>query len=154
MNGGNKNMRKKNLLLKIVGFLVVLMLFFGTFGATCVGEEPASTELQILSIKGGIGKVTLEVKNVGDVVAEDIKLIISVKGGLLGRIDLYKECTGCDQCGTTLDPSATRTESTAEKGLIFGLGAVEIYVSANASNADEVTQTTNGFVIGFLVLIM
>ena len=113
----------------------------------------SDAELEISDIRGGLGAVIVDVKNIGDAVAEDIVVIISVKGGLLNKIDVYHECRGCSGCGSTLAPDAIKTESTAEAGLIFGFGQVEIFVSTSASNADEVTQTLDGLVLGPFVMI-
>jgi len=145
-------MNKNRLKLRIFGLIAGLMLLM-TFGPICIGEETIETELEIDEIVGHIGAVVVAVTNVGDTVAEDITITISVEGGILGKIDIYHECGGCSQCGTTLDPGAIKTESTLEEGYIIGFGQVEITVTASASNADEVTKTLNGLVIGPFIII-
>ena len=80
-------------------------------------------------------------------------MIIVVKGGFLGRIDVIHICCGCCCCGTTLDPGAIKTESTREAGIIFGFGPITITASAAAVNAAEVTSEATGFVIGPIVII-
>ena len=137
----------------IIGYGLIMMLFIGLVGPMQANELNSETELEISAIEGGMGKVTLEIANIGEVIAEDISSSISVKGGLLNKIDIYHECSGCSSCGTTLDPGATKTESTSEVGIIFGFGPVEISVMADATNADQVTQTTNGFVFGLFVIV-
>ena len=144
----NKN-RLKLITFGLITNLIVLM----AFGPTCIGEEKAESELRIDQVVGTIGTVTVSVTNVGDTVAEDIAITISVEGGILDKIDIYHECSGCSQCGTTLDPGAIKTESTLEEGYIIGFGQVKITVIASASNADEVTKTFNGLVIGPLIII-
>lgn len=144
-----KKNRLKHRIFGLIAGLIVLM----AFGPICIGEETAETELEIDEVAGHIGAVVVAVTNVGDTVAEDITITISVEGGILGKIDIYHECSGCSQCGTTLDPGAIKTESTLEEGVIIGFGQVEITITASASNADEVTRTLNGLVIGPFIII-
>lgn len=125
-----------------------------TFTVTVNILKENSVELEISNIRGGIGKVLIDIKNTGDTVAEDLTSTISVTGGLFNKIDIYHECSGCSDCGTTLDPGAIKTESTGESGFIFGLGRVDVFVSVSATNAGEVTQTLNGIVIGALVIMI
>ena len=145
-------MKKNRVNRRIFGLIASLMLLM-TFGPICIGEETTETELEIDGVEGHIGAVVVAVTNVGDTVAEDISITISVEGGILGKIDIYYECSGCSQCGTTLDPDAIKTESTLEEGYIIRFGQVEIIVTASASNADEVTRTLNGLVIGPFIII-
>ena len=144
-----KKNRLKHRIFGVIAGLIVLM----AFGPICIGEETTETELEIDGVAGQMGAVVVDVTNVGDTVAEDIAITISVEGGILGKIDIYHECSGCSQCGTTLDPGAIKTESTLEEGFIIGFGQVEITVTASASNADEVTMTLNGLVIGPFIII-
>ena len=144
-----KKNRLKHRIFGLIAGLIVLM----AFGPICIGEETTETELGIDGIVGHIGAVVVAVTNVGDTVAEDITITISVEGGILGKIDIYHECSGCSQCGTTLDPGAIKTESTLEEGYIIGFGQVEITITTSASNADEVTRTLNGLVIGPFIII-
>ena len=145
-------MKKNRLKLRIFGLIAGLILLM-TFGPICIGEETAETELEIDEVAGHVGAVVVNVINVGDTVAEDITISILVEGGILGKIDIYHECSGCSQCGSTLDPGAIKTESTLEEGYIIGFGQVEITVTASASNADEITKTLNGIVIGPFIII-
>ena len=145
-------MNKNRLKLRIVGLIAGLILSM-TFGPICIGEETTETKLEINEVVGHIGAVVVAVTNVGDTVAEDIIITISVEGGILGNIDIHHECVGCNQCGTTLEPGAMKIESTLEEGFIIGFGQVEIIVTASASNADEITKTLNGLVIGPIIII-
>ena len=145
-------MKKNRLKLRIFGLIASLIILMA-FGPIGMGEETAETELGIDGVAGHIGAVVVAVTNVGGTVAEDIIITISVEGGILGKIDIYHECGGCSQCGTTLDPGAIKTESTLEEGFIIGFGQVEITVTASASNADEITSTLNGLVIGPFIII-
>ena len=145
-------MKKNRLNRRIFGLIMGIILLMA-FGPICIGEETTETELGIDEVAGHIGKVVVSVTNVGDSVAEEVAITISVIGGILDKIDIYHECSGCSQCGTTLDPGAIKTESTLEEGLIIGFGQVEITVTASASNADEVTRTLNGLVIGPFIIV-
>jgi hypothetical protein len=76
-----------------------------------------------------------------------------VQWGILGRINITKTCVGCGNCSNSLLPNATKTESTSEAGRIVGFGPVTIMVSAEASNAEKVNKTFNGFVLGLFVIV-
>jgi len=146
-------MKKNRLKPRFFGLIAGLIVLIA-FGNICIGGETAETELGIDEVAGHTGAVIVAVTNVGDTVAEDIIITISVEGGILGKIDLYHECSGCSQCGSTLDPGAIKTESTIGEGFIIGFGQIEIIVTASALNADEVTKTLNGFVIGPFIIII
>ena len=92
-------------------------------------------------------------KNIEDSTAENITMMISVKGGILGRINMTKICSGCGNCSNSIEPNAIKTESTAEAGKIVGFGPVTIMVSAEASNAERVNKSLNGFALRFLVIV-
>ena len=113
-----------------------------------------TTTLEIADIRGGICKVTADIKNTGSVDAESFKITLSVKGGLFNNIDIYQECSGCGNCGLTIPAGEIKTESTRESGLIIGFGQVAIIVTAEAANADLVTEEATGFVLGPFVLII
>ena len=108
----------------------------------------SSTDLEIIDVQGGFGAITVDIKNIGDYTAENVSSTISVNGGLLSGINLTHTCSGCSECENTLEPGAIKTESTRGAGLIFGLGPIEITISTEAKNAEEVSVTENGFVIG------
>jgi len=98
-------------------------------------------------------KVSASLKNIGNVTAEGITMTISVKGGLLGRVNLTKICSGCGNCSNSILPNGTKTESTAEAGNIIEFGPVVISAAAEATNAAKVEKTYNGFVLGILVIV-
>ena len=111
----------------------------------------SKTELDIISISGGFGSVTIDIKNIGENIAEDIASIVSIKGGLFSEINLTHASSGSSVCGSTLDPDAVKTENTRESGFIFGLGSIEISASAWANNAEIISKKANGFILGPLV---
>ncbi len=144
-------MNKKKTNIIAVGIVVMALFITGT---QCISAgETADTELQISSIKGGLLQVSMDIENIGSVTAENITSSISVTGGILNKINVYHECSGCSSCGTTLEPGAIKTESTREAGIIFGFGPITVDITADALNADMVTASAQGFVIGFFVLI-
>jgi hypothetical protein len=112
-----------------------------------------TTTLEITDVRGGIGGVTADIKNIGIVTADNFFITISVTGGILNKINILKECGGCGGCGTTIVAGDIKSESTLESDFIIGFGKIDIIVTAEADNADLVTIETNGFFLGPLVLI-
>jgi len=143
---------KKNLL-KASSLSIILMLVCITIGASCTAIQQSSTTLDIIDMKGGFGAVFVTVKNIGDSTAENITVKITVNGGILNRINITKICSGCGNCSNTIKPDATKIESSIEGGKILGFGPIIIVTSVEGSNAEQVSKTYNGFVIGFLVII-
>jgi len=129
------------------------MLVCLAVGTSCTATQQTPTILDITAVKGGFGKVSVTVKNIGNSTAENITMTISVKGGILNRINITKVCNGCGNCSNSIQPNATKTESTLEAGRIMGFGPIIITASAEALNAARVNKTVNGFVLGFLVII-
>jgi hypothetical protein len=144
--------QKKNLR-KASGISIILMLVCIAVSASCTATQQAQTILDITEVTGSLGTVTMTVKNIGDSTAEKITMSISVKGGILNRINIEKICDGCDACGTTLEPNAIKTESTAEAGKIIGFGPITITASAAADNAEKVEKIYTGFVLGPFVIV-
>ena len=145
-------MRQKKNLQKVTCMGLIIMLV-GIVAASSTAASLDQTTLEITAVKGGVGKVSVTVKNIGTETAEEITMIISVKGGILGRVNLTKICSGCGNCTNSILPNATKTENTAEAGKIIGFGPVVISASAEASNAAKVEKTYNGFVLGPLVIV-
>lgn len=135
----------------IIGLLMSLIL--SVMAPITLGELTTTTELDISAVQGSIGAVIVTVENVGEETAEKVVISTHVSGGILGGIDLSHECSGCSACGSSLDAGQTKTESTAEAGYLVGFGPIVIDVSASAENADEVTGSYNGFLIGPVVLL-
>ncbi|HWR64386.1 MAG TPA: hypothetical protein VN365_08300, partial [Candidatus Thermoplasmatota archaeon] len=131
----------------------LIIMLIGIVAASSTAASLDQTTLEITAVKGGVGKVSVTVKNIGTETAEEITMIISVKGGILGRVNLTKICSGCGNCTNSILPNATKTENTAEAGKIIGFGPVVISASAEASNAAKVEKTYNGFVLGLFVIV-
>jgi len=102
--------------------------------------------IDISEFTGGFSKVSFIIKNVGDADATNVSWTFTMKGGLAGNIALQywgdiSLPTGDEQ---TLSPLKS----------IFGLGRVTITVDASAPYTETVTETVNGFLLGFFVIIL
>lgn len=143
---------KKNLQ-KTVSLSVILLLVCVEFCISGTATQQSLTTLDITEVTGGFGKVSISVKNIGDSTAENITIVIAAQGGILNNIDVEQICSGCNMCGTTIEPGATRSESTSEAGFILGFGSITIIASAEAANTAKVEKTFTGFVFGPFVII-
>ena len=132
---------------------IIFTLLFASAIQAIGNQNNDNTTLEISDIRGGIFRVTADIKNTGDVTAENFSITLSVKGGLLNNINVSHVCSGCGSCGTTIPVGGIKSESTRGSGLILGFGKIAIVVTAEAENADLVTEETTGFVIGPFVLI-
>ena len=137
---------------KINGFCISL-IFIIILVPTTLSEEMTDTQLEINDVRSILGAVETDVKNIGDSTAEDISISIYVYGGILNKIDIQHDCSGCSQCGTTLAAGSIKTENTLEAGFIIGFGNVEITITASATNANEVSKIFHGLVIGPFIII-
>ena len=131
----------------------IIVLLFLIYISLVIGKTVSQTELEINDVRGGIFSVEVDVKNIGEVIAEDVAISIFVQGGIFNKIHIFHECSGCTNCGTTLEPGLIKTEKSREGGILVGFGNVEIIVNAGANNADIVTETLQGYVIGPLVIV-
>ena len=107
-----------------------------------VSEAPF---FEIVKIKGGIGKVSATIKNIGMLDAYDVDCNISVVGGLIGFINVFSE--------ETFETFAVGEEKTMSAEKIFGLGKISITVSASSPSTNTTTSTVQGFVLGPLVFV-
>jgi len=139
--------------MKFVPFGIAVLILFISGIQSMPAQETTDTDLQILEVRGGLAQVFIDIENIGSEIAENITSSISVHGGLFNKINVYHECSGCSSCGTTLDPGAIKTESTLEAGFIVGFGPITVDITAGASNADTITTSVSGFVIGAFILI-
>jgi hypothetical protein len=110
-------------------------------GAIVEGQGLA--QIALANIKGPIG-IKADVQNTGDVDATNVAWTMTVKGGILGRVN--KSATGSD---TLLAAHATLPISVP---LFIGFGKINIVITAKASNAQEVTATKTAFLLGPIVL--
>jgi hypothetical protein len=130
--------------------LIIVLIFFTTLGSSTSDDQ---TELEIVSLKAGFGAVIVEIENVGSETAIDIASSIKISGGLFNGIDLIHVCDGCSVCGSTLAPGSIKSESSREAGFLFGIGPVSIHCTASAKNADMVSMTAEGTLIGPILII-
>ena len=107
-----------------------------------VSEAPF---FDIVKIKGGIGKVSATIKNIGLLDANDVDCNISVVGGLIGFINVFAE--------ETFETLLVDEEKTMSAEKIFGLGKISITVSASSQSVNTTTHTVQGFVLGPLVFV-
>jgi len=105
------------------------------FGQALVVTAP---ELDIISIEGGLG-VKATIKNIGDAAATNVKLNISVIGGLLGFIDKTAE--------STIPSLAVDAESVLNTGIFFGLGKIVIEVTTTCDEGFSDSETETGMQI-------
>ena len=109
---------------------------------TIVSEAPF---FDIVKIKGGFGKVSATIKNIGSLDAYDVYCNISVTGGIFGFIDVFTE--------ETFETLAVDEEKTMSAGKIFGLGKIDVTVSASSPSANSTAKTVQGFVLGPFVFV-
>ncbi len=105
-------------------------------------EEITYPIVQIGDVKGGILGVNTVIRNIGGGGATDVEWSINVEGGILGLIDASTE-------GTIETLSIDGEEAVKTKGIIFGLGLVDITVTA-----DTVSKIVQGFVLGPFIIIL
>lgn len=116
---------------------------------TFIANTSDAPKLEISKIRGGIGRVFIDIKNVGGATVHAIDWTISVNGGLLGNINIESEC---DTCTEPLEVDEIFVERTDK--FIFGFGSIEINATAKADDADEVTTKATGFVLGPFVIVI
>lgn len=144
-------MRKRHLKLNL-GIMTILVLLTINLAPMISGlGNNLGPELEISDIKGGFSKVCIEIQNTGDAVAEKVTSTISVKGGILNRIDIFKTCSGCGQCNNSIVPGGSKIECTDQ--LIIGIGSIDIIATANATDVATIEKTATGFVIGPFVIV-
>lgn len=103
--------------------------------------------LEIQKITGGFLKVNAIVKNIGDVEIIGVDWSISVKGGIFDWINVLTE-------GTIETPLAIGDEVKMTSKNIFGLGIVDITVTASAPDSNIAKKTESGFVLGPFIFLL
>jgi hypothetical protein len=110
-------------------------------GGIVSGEGLA--ELAIKNVAGPIG-VNADIENIGDTDATNVEWTMTVTGGILGMVN--KTVTG-----TATSLAAGAIEAIGS-GIVLGFGSIDIEITASADNANEVTVSKSGFVLGILVI--
>ena len=107
-----------------------------------VTDVSRPTELAIEFVPSGFS-LSVVIKNIGEYEAIDLVWSLNITGGILGLIN------------TSLDGDADNLSAGDELEislpLLIGLGPLMIVATASAANADEVTETWEGFI--FLIFI-
>lgn len=102
-------------------------------------------ELAIGTIKGGLLKITAEIKNIGEAIAENISWNMTLNG--TGYVWKGAVASGVFD---TLD--ANGIQIVTDKP-VFGLGKVNITVTARADNIHEVTKSAEVFLFFIFVFV-
>jgi hypothetical protein len=106
--------------------------------------EVTSPELSIEAIKGGIG-VKATIKNIGDADATAVDWTLTVKGGLLGMIDVDKSGTEA-----TL---AFGSEFKAGSGFMLGIGKITVEVTVTCAEGSSDSDSATGRQILFFSMV-
>lgn len=112
------------------------------YEVTIVSEAPF---LDIIKVKGGIGKVNTTIKNLGMLDAVDVKCNITVTGGFFGFINKFAE--------ETFETLLVDEEKSMSVSGIFGLGKIDILVVASSPSANTTSASLQGFALGPIVFI-
>jgi len=100
-----------------------------------IGGEPPTPILEIGEITGGFG-VSSVIKNTGNGDATNVNWTITVTGGILGFIN--KTATG------TIASIVAGAEETIKLGILLGLGAIDITVTAECDEGASADATGTG----------
>jgi hypothetical protein len=104
-------------------------------------------EIGITRIRGGIGRLSIFIENIGEITAHSIDWNVSIKGGIIDKIDIE---SGCDTCTDPLETGDYFVERTDK--FIFGFGSIEIEATAKAEDSDKVKVEATGYVLGPFIL--
>lgn len=112
--------------------------------ATVTITVPQIPGIEIGTLKGGLLQVSVDITSTGNVDATNVVWTITVKGGILGLINVSTNGTI-----PTLAPSTSENEIAKP---IFGLGKITINVTAVADGVTMVKKNANAVVFGPFVL--
>ncbi|RLF26504.1 MAG: hypothetical protein DRN05_06925 [Thermoplasmata archaeon] len=134
-----------------VGIIAGIVIAFMLPGATVIADQQdKGPQIKIGKIDGDIASVYAEISNIGDTDASDINWSISVKGGILGMINK----TASDTI-PILAAGNTTSISTLDAGVvIFGLGPIQITITANEPSGSSDTKTAEGIILLFYIVIL
>jgi hypothetical protein len=103
--------------------------------------------IDISEFTGGFSKVSFIIKNGGDADAINVYWTFTMRGGLAGKIALQF-------CGDISQLNMGDEQTLSPLKSVFGLGRVTITVDASAPYMETVTETVNGFLLGFFIIIL
>jgi len=122
------------------------------YGLDSDWSEPLTMHIEgaiidIQNLMGGFLQVSAVIKNIGGIEVIGINWSISVEGGIFGWIDVSAD-------GTFETPLAVGGEEKVTCKKIFGIGKVDITVTASAPASNIATKTASGFVLGPFVFVL
>ena len=108
----------------------------------------AAPALEIRQITGGISKVSAKIKNNGDAPTSQVNWSISIKGGILGLIDVTVSGTI-----SSLNINEEAIIDTNDASIV-GFGLVYITVTAETTGAPVASDTVKGLVLLYIVIVI
>ena len=140
---------KKILSLGLVLVFLLSGLGVGEFSDTETKEDyitvlPGGATLEIGEVSGGLLRVNAEINNVGDGEVNEVNWSITLDGNFV--------ILGKESSGIISSISANDSETVTDKP-VFGLGRVEITVTADAADITPVTKTVDGFIFLFFAIV-
>jgi len=108
----------------------------------------AAPVLEIRQMNGGISKVSAKIKNNGDAPASQVNWSISIKGGILGLIDVTVSGTV-----SSLNINEEVIIDTNDASIV-GFGLVDITVTAETTGAPVASDTVKGLVLLYIVIVI
>jgi parallel beta-helix repeat protein len=108
-------------------------------------EPFGMTELSLNFIRGGIFKISGDIKNIGNHTALNVQWNIRVEGGFV--------LLGTDSSGTIPKPILAGEEGDITTGIILGFSPITITVAVWADNAPYISRTTPGLLLLFFIQI-
>ena len=105
---------------------------------------PGEAALEIGEISGGLLRINAEINNIGDEEVNEVNWSITLDGNFV--------ILGKDSSGIISSISVNDSETVTDRP-VFGLGRVEITVTADAADVTPVTKTVDGFIFLFFVIV-
>jgi hypothetical protein len=114
---------------------------------TCFKTYGREGPISIGDPESGVGKISVDIINNDDTPLNDITWTIEVNGGFLNNIDIQST-------GTISSIPVSDSYEISNDGFIFGLGPVDIIITAEAPLIGEISKQVSGFTLLFLVLFI
>jgi len=128
---------------KLVGILFCMLLVVPVLSVNVAADDEPELEIEIRWDKKSL---TAFIRNVGDGDAYDVNWSFDIEGGFLGFVDYH--------IGGIIDILPADSETSVENSLfLFGFGPIEITVTIGASNAETVTDTFRGIIVGRFIIL-
>jgi hypothetical protein len=128
---------------KLVGILFCMLLVVPVLSVTVVADDEPELEIEIRWNKKSL---TAFIRNVGDGDAYGVNWSFDIEGGFLGFVDYH--------IGGVIEILPAGSETSVENSLfLFGLGPIMITISIGASNAETMTETFRGIIVGRFIIL-